>query len=213
MRPKLRNPITKQTLREEMTVLANTADIGSFDVKFPASLDAEHDENPRRYAQCAVEIPLFEFAHAILELPWPQRLGLYAHEIGHVVAWRTVGEHSEDDADRYAYEALGVRIEYDMRWPGKGLQRAATEEVTMVMNPRKKKPRASAERAVKAMQLYLGSILYARPRDEQKLYAKARKAVDKAAADHGMTELSAWEQVEAEARKRGKIRPMPGKDI
>lgn len=81
-------------------------------------LDREHAKNPRRYAQVIPELRRFEFARATLQLPRCHRLGLLAHEIGHVLDPRA----SEAGADRIAGQVLGVKIGYDRRWPGKGLQ-------------------------------------------------------------------------------------------
>jgi hypothetical protein len=81
-------------------------------------LDREHAKNPRRYAQVIPELRRFEFARAMLQLPRCHRLGLLAHEIGHVLD----PSASEVGADRIAGQVLGVKIGYDRRWPGKGLQ-------------------------------------------------------------------------------------------
>jgi hypothetical protein len=59
-----------------------------------------------------------EFAGAMRELPPEHRLGLYAHEVGHLL----FPSGGEADADIAAYGLLGVHIGYDHRWPGKGLQ-------------------------------------------------------------------------------------------
>lgn len=81
-------------------------------------LDVEHARNPRRYAQVIPDWRRFEFARATLQLPRCQRLGLLAHEVGHVLA----PDGGEDEADQAAADILGVPIAYDERWPGKGLQ-------------------------------------------------------------------------------------------
>jgi hypothetical protein len=81
-------------------------------------LDREHARNPRRYAQVIPELRRFEFARATLQLPWCNRLGLLAHEVGHVLDPNA----SEAKTDKVAERALGIKIGYDRRWPGKGLQ-------------------------------------------------------------------------------------------
>jgi DNA-binding MarR family transcriptional regulator len=78
-----------------------------------------HCKNSRRYAQVIPNRLQFEFALQTLWLPAAHRGGLIAHEIGHVLA----PEGSEDDADRAAHKVLGIKITYDKRWPGKGLQK------------------------------------------------------------------------------------------
>lgn len=81
-------------------------------------LDAEHEENPRRYAQVIPSERRFEFARAVLWLRPEHREGLLAHEVGHVLD----PEADEDGADAAARRVIGVDIGYDNRWPGKGLQ-------------------------------------------------------------------------------------------
>lgn len=87
-------------------------------VDFPASLDVEHAMDPRRYAQVMPELLHFEFAKATRSLPFPWRLGVLAHEVGHVLD----PTRTEMGADLAALQYLGVAIGYDRRWPGKGLQ-------------------------------------------------------------------------------------------
>lgn len=80
-------------------------------------------------------------------------------------------------------------------------------------NPARENPKASAgvEAAVKAWQMYYGAD--GLPiKTQQRFYAKARKLTDKVATHHGMSVQSAHDQVTAEASRRGKIWPRPGKD-
>lgn len=71
--------------------------------------------------------------------------------------------------------------------------------------------RASAEAAVRPMQLYRGSINYASVPAQQKLRRVLDRALARVLADHpGASPLQVWEQVEAEARRRGLVRPVPG---
>lgn len=74
-------------------------------------------------------------------------------------------------------------------------------------------PRPKGESAVKPMQLYLGSVDWASVRDQDKLYRRAKRAVDAICKRYGMEVAHCWNQVEAEAKRRGPIRPMPGKDF
>jgi hypothetical protein len=118
-RPCLRRPISVEQLHREVQVLLHIAKLPSkYFIDFPESLNQEHARNPRRFAQVETQTRTFEFAHAILMLPWRYRLGLQAHEVGHVLD----PAGGEDEADAAAYEHLHVRIGYDHAWPGKGLQ-------------------------------------------------------------------------------------------
>lgn len=85
-------------------------------------LEREHARNRRRYAQCIPDELRFEFATATLALAPAHREALIAHEVGHCVAFREQGDHTEDDADWWAEKRCGVPICYDKAWPGKGLQ-------------------------------------------------------------------------------------------
>lgn len=69
------------------------------------------------------------------------------------------------------------------------------------------------EAAVRAWQLYIGKGLTCRIRDEQKLYQRAVKLTEKVATKRNMDPHEAERQITAEARRRGGICPMPGKDI
>lgn len=108
-------------IQREAQAVMRAADLPSYPVVRYPPLDAEHAQNPRRYAQVrGTPRPRMEVANAIRELAPEQRLGLYAHEVGHFM-WPAGGEV---DADTAAEGLLGVRIGYDRRWPGKGLQTA-----------------------------------------------------------------------------------------
>jgi hypothetical protein len=61
---------------------------------------------------------VFQLAPQSVYLPMRNRHALFAHEVGHALD----PEGGEDDADRAALKGTGVRIGYDDRWPGKGLQ-------------------------------------------------------------------------------------------
>jgi hypothetical protein len=80
--------------------------------------------------------PRFEFAPQMVWLPKALRIGLLAHEVGHVLR-----PGSEQDADDAAEEILGIPIAYDMRWPGKGLQSAMTVRSNPPKRRRRRPPR------------------------------------------------------------------------
>ena len=77
----------------------------------------------------------------------------------------------------------------------------------------RKPPKATLDKAVDAMRVYLGSVGWARPQDEQKLYRRATKALQRIEMMTGLDASNVWGQIEAEARKRGVVRPMPGHHI
>jgi hypothetical protein len=73
------------------------------------------------------------------------------------------------------------------------------------------KAKASAEKAVAAVQLYRGAL--GLPiNTQQRFYTRMQKAIERAAQDHGMTIHAAWDQITSEAAARGQIVPRPGKD-
>lgn len=76
-----------------------------------------------------------------------------------------------------------------------------------------KPTKAMLDRAVADMQRYLGALGKVRVRDEQRFYDRAMKSVRKIAERTGMDVEDVWDQVEAEARRRGTTLPMPGKDF
>lgn len=119
-RPRLRRPISLEQIERELGAACKVAGIDEFEVYIYPPLTEEHKRNPRRYAQCIPDENVFEFADQFRWLPWEYRLGLYAHEIGHVIDPDPA--KTEDAADYWGGEALGVLITYDHRWPGKGLQ-------------------------------------------------------------------------------------------
>ena len=123
MRPSLARPIAFDQLVAELRDATVQADLGlTFDVEIDPELTAEHERNPRRYAAVTARdaTPTFFFAEQMLWLPYPHRLGLYAHEIGHVLDPDPA--KTEDGADLHGMLALDLLIVYDCRWPGKGLQ-------------------------------------------------------------------------------------------
>lgn len=80
-----------------------------------------------------------------------------------------------------------------------------------VGNPTARK--ADVERAVKAMQLYLGSVDYASLRSQQRLYDRVMRRAHALASSTGISTNSVWEQLQAEAQRRGVVRPLPGRDM
>lgn len=125
MIPQLPYPISKGDFEQELAAACRYAGIERWVLAWPPSLEREHRANPRRYAQW-MELPdggsLFEFAPQVCALPWAQRLGLIAHEVGH--ALDPDPAKTEDGADAYGMAALNLLIVYDLRWPGRGLQTA-----------------------------------------------------------------------------------------
>lgn len=119
MRPQLQQPITWERLFDEVeSVLVKGGVQDQVQIEHYQPLDTIHAINPRRYAQVDPNVPMtMQFADATRSLPPAHRLGLCAHEVGHILR-----PGSEVNADRAAYEKLGVVIGYDDRWPGKGLQ-------------------------------------------------------------------------------------------
>ncbi len=130
--PCLKGPISEERFKREFWKLYYFSGLPAAGIRvaFEPSLAKVHDRNPRRYAQVTASQGLFEFAPQALLLPKKNRSGLIAHEIGHALFGET--EHTEDDADDAAEKALGVIIDYDRRWPGKGLQIAVPTATTKV---------------------------------------------------------------------------------
>lgn len=120
--PELDRPISFDQLYHELCWVCDLGGIDDLDIVIDPSVTAEHEQNARRYAQVTASDrpPVFEFADQTLVLPWPHRLGLYAHEVGHVLD--PDPDKTERGADETAHRELGITIGYDRRWPGKGLQ-------------------------------------------------------------------------------------------
>jgi len=124
--PSLRRPILPEQLLAEFDALWSRCRglRGGPRPKIALSgpLGTTHCRNARRYAEVDCARRFFYFAPQVLELPLPNRRGLIGHEIGHVVMFERVGNHSEADADAAALFHVGVNVHYDGRWPGRGLQ-------------------------------------------------------------------------------------------
>ena len=122
--PALAEPISEASFRVELEAVLLGAGVPESDVdgltlEFPEELRVRHQGDPRAYAEVQPDRLLFRFAPQALLLPEENRLGLLAHEVGHVIDPLA----TENGADRAAEQRLGVRILYAPRWPGKGLQR------------------------------------------------------------------------------------------
>ncbi len=78
--------------------------------------------------------------------------------------------------------------------------------------PAKKIP-ADLEAAVKAAQLYIGKGLTMRITDEQKLYRRMNQKIALVAKRRGLDESEAYRQIMGEAKRRGGVSAIPGKDI
>ena len=76
-----------------------------------------------------------------------------------------------------------------------------------------KAPAKDVEAAVRAAQLYHGALGKLRIRDEQRLYESMTRKIDAVARRRQMDRDTAYRQIADEARRRGPITPMPGKDI
>jgi hypothetical protein len=119
--PSIKRGVTREQVRRELADLYHQAGyVGPVDLAWTDELRQTHNRNTRRYAQVMpfLEVPHFEFAPQMTYLPRANRRALEAHEIGHVLDPYA----DEDGADEAARRALGIRIRYDRRWPGKGLQ-------------------------------------------------------------------------------------------
>jgi hypothetical protein len=77
----------------------------------------------------------------------------------------------------------------------------------------KNPPAKDLEAAVKTAQLYDGSLRTTTIRDQQRLYARLQNQVAAIAKKRGMSLSDVLDQIVSEARSRGAIPPMPGKDI
>jgi len=119
--PTLKRPVSRELIEAELYDLWVRSGLqGGYLLAWTPQLDLAHRRSSRRYAQVLIDTPpRFEFAPQMVWLPKPIRIGLLAHEVGHVLRPGT-----EPDADDAAEEVLGIGIAYDMRWPGKGLQTA-----------------------------------------------------------------------------------------
>jgi hypothetical protein len=129
--PRIRYPRPRDEVYDQLQSLREQAGLrGHPMLSWPSSLARLHEKNARRYAQ--VYFPggerfagngdaRYELAEQARWLPAPHLRGVLAHEVGHELAGP---EGSEADADAAVEGALGLKLSYDRRWPGKGLQRA-----------------------------------------------------------------------------------------
>lgn len=76
-----------------------------------------------------------------------------------------------------------------------------------------KKIAKDIEAAVYAARLYIGKGLTMRITDEQKLYRSMNRKIALVAKRRGLDEANAYQQIMGEAKRRGGILAMPGKDI
>lgn len=120
--PVLAKPVSPERLEAELAAVWARGRRGQPPRIVPTeALSKTHGRNPRRYCETNGEVIFV--APQILRLPRAQRLGLIAHELGHVVLLRRrLWGHSERAADRTAERVFGVEVTYDLRWPGRGLQ-------------------------------------------------------------------------------------------
>jgi hypothetical protein len=90
---------------------------------------------------------------------------------------------------------------------------AAAPPPKMVTAKPAKKTAKDIEAAVHAAQLYIGKGLTMRLADEQKLYKRMNSKVATVAKRRGLDEAAAYQQIMNEAKRRGGIQALPGKDI
>lgn len=76
-----------------------------------------------------------------------------------------------------------------------------------------KLPKATLDKAVQLMRMYLGSLDFTSVKDQQKRRDQLDKILRKIEDLTGMDSTSVWDQVENQARKLGPIRPMPGQHL
>jgi hypothetical protein len=138
--PEIRRPITLARLGAELAWiwsrgnnLGDARPVATFSphprLVISELLEATHSRNSRRYAEAEVrrtaggQRRAFVYvAPSFLYLPAKNRLGLLAHECGHLLLLLAGKKHSERDADEVSAEWLGILVSYDGRWRGKGLQ-------------------------------------------------------------------------------------------
>jgi len=82
----------------------------------------------------------------------------------------------------------------------------------------RKAPKKLRDDTLKAFRLWLGSVDYVRPKDEERLHRAAVKKLSKllkamGLPDGGYTFMTASEQMIDQANSVGLIRPVPGRDI
>ena len=82
----------------------------------------------------------------------------------------------------------------------------------ILIQSQKKLSKATVKKAIKEMRLYLGGLDKLRIRDQQRLYDRVGKSIDKIADQTGMNPHDVREQLADKARSLGIITPMPGKD-
>lgn len=84
-------------------------------------MEAINDDTVRVFAQTELETGDMHLAPQFFDLDDEHRLGILAHELGHMLL-REYPAHTEREADMVMADA-GLKIMYDKEnWPGKGLQ-------------------------------------------------------------------------------------------
>lgn len=93
--------------------------------------DSEHERSRRQYAHVFHLPATVCVSRAIVELPPNYKLGILAHEVGHLIAGP---EASEEEADRAASDAGGFEIlRVDSPWGG-NLQYVASHELGVCLS-------------------------------------------------------------------------------
>ena len=77
----------------------------------------------------------------------------------------------------------------------------------------RKPSKAQLDKAVRTFQIYHGACGYVRARDEERLFKRAEAVADRIAKRMCVEADAVWSELAREARKRGSIRPIVGKDF
>lgn len=75
-------------------------------------VDIEHSKSKRQYAHVLHYPEVICVARAFYNLPYHHQLGIIFHELGHLIAIKEIGEHTEKDADRMIEKYAGVKVKY-----------------------------------------------------------------------------------------------------
>lgn len=120
MSPFLRRPISLHRLAREFGQLLERAGVSA-----QIALDPRIQLGSLRdYAATDLRTRWVYVAPRILRLRAPWRIGLLAHEVGHLILRKR--PHTERQANRAAANCLGIRILYDRRnFPGRGVEYAS----------------------------------------------------------------------------------------
>lgn len=144
---------------------------------------------------------------------------VYSCCVFEVYAWGDLSREARGEAELTFLRAQCKRVEIDelktglpkYLYPTFDLPGSRSNHSVHRLNTMRP-PKAKLEAAVKAMQLYLGSVNFVRLRDEERLYKRVVKLVEGISEVSGMRYIDAWEQIENEAQVRGALRPKAARD-